>query len=79
MKRFLAATALACVVSVSAVAGDLPTSGVTSSGPDGTTQTTTTSPGDLPTSGVTAPQPNAPTELSVGTTVILTIVSLLLR
>lgn len=78
MKRFLAATALACVLSASALAGDLPTSGVTSPAPNGTTQTTT-APGDLPTSGVATPQPNGTTQVSVGTAVILTIISLLLR
>ena len=52
MKRFLAAIALACAFSVSALAGDVPTSGVASPQPSGTTITSaTSSPGDVPTSG----------------------------
>ena len=59
MKRFFGALALACVFSVPALAGDVPTSGVTSPAP-GDVPTSgisaaepigTTSPGDLPTSG----------------------------
>jgi hypothetical protein len=57
MKRFFGAMALACVFSVPALAGDVPTSGVTSptpgdvptSGFSGTAGTTSS--GDLPTSG----------------------------
>lgn len=74
MKRFLGAVALACVFSVSALAGDVPTSG--SPAPTGTTQTTTaTSPGELPTGGVASP--NGERKTSVITSVILTILSLL--
>ena len=56
MKRFFGAIALACVFSVPALAGDVPTSGVTSPAPgdvptSGISATGTTSPGDLPTSG----------------------------
>jgi hypothetical protein len=59
MKRFLVATALACVLSVSALAGELPTAGLTSTQPgelptagvSSSTPTQTTSPGDLPTGG----------------------------
>lgn len=59
MKRFFGAIALACVFSAPALAGDVPTSGVTSpapgdvptSGISSTEPTTTTSPGDVPTSG----------------------------
>lgn len=50
MKRFLGALALACVICVSAFAGELPTSGIT-----------TTLPGELPTSGVTSPSPSGTT------------------
>lgn len=46
MKRFLGAIALACVFSVSALAGDVPTGGFTSP-----------SPGDVPTGGVSSPTP----------------------
>jgi hypothetical protein len=73
MKRFLGAVALACVFSVSALAGDVPTSG--SPAPTGTNQTTATSRGELPTGGVASP--NGETETSVITSVILTILSLL--
>ena len=73
MKRFLAAMALACVISVSSLAGEIPTAGITSPAPDGTT--TATTPGDVPTSGVASP--SGETETSVTTTVILTILSLL--
>jgi hypothetical protein len=58
MKRFLGAMALACVFSVSALAGDLPTGGFTA-----------TQPGDLPTGGVSSPAPTAttlPGELPTG-------------
>ena len=49
MKRFIAAMALACVLSVSALAGEIPTSGITSPTPNGTTPTTNaTSPGEIP-------------------------------
>ena len=59
MKRVLAATALACVLSVSALAGELPTAGLTSTQPgelptagvSSSAPTETTSPGDLPTGG----------------------------
>jgi hypothetical protein len=50
MKRFLGAIALACVFSVSAWAGELPTAGITS-----------TQPGELPTAGVTSPAPSGTT------------------
>lgn len=52
MKHVLSAIALACVFSVPAQAGYVPTSGVTSPQPGGTTQPAgTTSPGDVPISG----------------------------
>lgn len=76
MKRFLAAMALACVLSVSALAGDLPTSGVPSPAPNGPIETTATAPGDLPTGGVASP--SGETETSVGSMVLLTIINLLL-
>lgn len=74
MKRFLGAIALACVLSVSALAGELPTGGAPSPAPNGTTQTTT-APGDLLTGGVASP--NGETETNAITSVILTILSLL--
>ena len=52
MKRLLSAIALTCILAVSTLAGDLPTSGVPSPAPGGATQTTSsTSPGDMPTVG----------------------------
>jgi hypothetical protein len=49
MRRFLMTIALSCVLSASALAGEIPTSGVTSPQPSGTIQTTTeTSPGEIP-------------------------------
>lgn len=50
MKRFLSAIALTCLLAVSALAGDLPTAGLTSPAP-----------GDLPTAGLTSTAPNGPT------------------
>lgn len=50
MKRFLGAIALACVFSVSALAGDVPTAGIASP-----------QPGDVPTAGVTPPAPSGTT------------------
>ncbi|MEK6283206.1 MAG: hypothetical protein AABN95_22855 [Acidobacteriota bacterium] len=49
MKRLTMAIALACLLSVSALAGQIPCD-LTSPGPDA--PTSTTSPGDTPTSGV---------------------------
>lgn len=77
MKRFFGALALACVFSVSALAGELPTGGSPSP-----------QPGELPTSGAPAPQPgelptggiaspNGETESSLTSTVLLTILGLL--
>ena len=62
MKRFLGAIALACVFSVSVLAGELPTGGFTSPAPgelptggiSSPAPSGTTSPGDLPTSGFAA-------------------------
>lgn len=46
MKRFLAAMALASVLSISTFAGEIPTSGITAPPPDETTNST--APGDIP-------------------------------
>jgi hypothetical protein len=53
MKRFVMTVALACVLSVSALAGEVPTGGAPDPpAPEGTTQTTNeTSPGEIPISG----------------------------
>jgi hypothetical protein len=52
MKRFMMTIALVCVLSSSALAGEIPTSGVTSPPPGEPTETTSaTSPGEIPTSG----------------------------
>ena len=56
MKRFLAAIVLACVLSVSALAGDIPTSGFASPQPPPTSETTSApSPGDIPSDGAAQP------------------------
>jgi hypothetical protein len=53
MKRFLMTAVLACTLSVSAFAGEMPTGGIPAPGPEGTTQTTSsTSPGEVPTGGL---------------------------
>ncbi len=53
MKRFLTAIAMACVLSISALAGDIPTLGAPQPSPQETT--ISTSPGDIP-SGDSAEQ-----------------------
>lgn len=54
MKRLKSAIVLTCILSVSTLAGDLPTGGFTSQAPTETTQTTSApAPGDLPTGGFT--------------------------
>ena len=53
MKRFLMTIALTCVLSASALAGDMPTCGVMSPSPSGTTASAT-SPGEMPTVGLSA-------------------------
>ncbi len=77
MKRFVGAMALACVFSVSALAGELPTGGSPSPQPGDvpTSGAPAPQPGELPTGGVASP--NDDTQTSVTTTVILTILSLL--
>ena len=76
MKRFLGAIALACVFSVSALAGDVPTSGITSQPGDVPTGgITSPQPGELPTSGIASP--SGETESSLTSTVLLTILGLL--
>ncbi|MGH9931381.1 MAG: hypothetical protein ACREA9_19415 [Pyrinomonadaceae bacterium] len=53
MKRFLVAFALAGLLAVSALAGDISTSGAPTPASNGTSVTTTSmSPGDVPTVGV---------------------------
>jgi len=52
MKRFLAAIFITCVLSVSALAGDIPISGSPAPPPPPSNATMeTTEPGDMPTSG----------------------------
>ena len=56
MKHVLAAIALSCLLSVPTLAGDIPTDGLPSPAPNGTTQASSgknpTPPGDVPTVGV---------------------------
>ena len=52
MKRILMTAALTCVLSVSALAGEIPSVGLTSQPPEETTLTpSSTSPGDVPSVG----------------------------
>ena len=52
MKRFMMTLALTCVLSASALAGDVPTVGITAPPPDETTPTSTlTAPGEVPSVG----------------------------
>jgi hypothetical protein len=54
MKRFLMTMALTCVLSVTVLAGQIPSVGVTEPPPDEPTlTTTTTAPGEIPTVGLT--------------------------
>lgn len=56
MKRFATTVVLACALSGTALAGDIPSSGIVSPPPpppDATAQTA--SPGEIPTSGLTSP------------------------
>ena len=53
MKRFLSIVALACVLSSSALAGDIPSGGAPVPGPNGATAST--EPGDIPSGGVPTP------------------------
>ena len=66
MKRFLAAMALACLLSVSALAGDIPCSGLLAP-----------QPGEVSTSGVASPPPPATTETAIGDEVIVNVLEIL--
>jgi hypothetical protein len=66
MKRFLAAMALACILSVSALAGEITTSGLLSP-----------QPGEISTSGVASPPPPATTETAIGDEVIAHVLEIL--
>lgn len=73
MKRFLTTIALTCILSVSAWAGDMPTCGVMSPPPSGTTQTTgETTPGNVATDGLSEQE-----STNSALTVLLNILSLL--
>jgi hypothetical protein len=52
MKRFLITVALTCILSMSALAGEIPTVGVASPPPSGTSAT---APGEIPTSSAARP------------------------
>ena len=54
MKRFMLAVALTCVLSVSAIAGEMPTMGAVAPTPN---PIVTTTPGDMPTTGVASTAP----------------------
>ncbi len=71
MKRFLMTIALMCLLSASALAGEIPSGGFASPPPS--------APGDVPSGGYAAP-PAAPGDIPSGdviTTVVLTIIGLL--
>ena len=52
MKRFVTAIALCCILSASALAGDVPSVGAPAPAPSSMTETiNTTSPGDIPSDG----------------------------
>ena len=51
MKRFLMASTLGCLLAVSALAGEISTSGSPAPVPVGNTTTNKTEPGDIPTAG----------------------------
>jgi len=55
MKRFMLTVALTCVLSVSALAGEMPTCGVVAPSPTPATATTT-DPGEMPTAGAASSQ-----------------------
>ena len=78
MKRFVIALALACVLSGSALAGDMPTGGIAPP-PSGATQTTTsTSPGDIPTVPGDIPTSGTAEQISdAALSVLLTVFGLL--
>lgn len=60
MKRLLIAIALTCVLSSSALAGDIPSVGAPSPAPAGASQTSISpSPGEIPTSGLAEQIPDA--------------------
>jgi hypothetical protein len=73
MKRFLIAIALACAVSVSVFAGEIPSDGFASPPPAGTSQRAASSPGEIPTVGAAQPVSSA------ALTVIQALVGLLAR
>jgi hypothetical protein len=81
MKRFLEAIALACVFSVSALAGELPTGGIAPPPPPGVGITTTaTSPADIP--SVTGELPTGGLEQQVSDgalSALLTVLGLLTK
>lgn len=77
MKRFMLAVATTCILSVSALAGEMPTMGVVAPTPDPVVATTT--PGDMPTTGTA---PSAPLDFAdtqnpstLLTTIILAIIT----
>lgn len=68
MKRLGIALILTCALSVSALAGDIPTIGVASPPPP---------PGDVSTPGVASPPPSGETQSSITTTILLTVLALI--
>jgi len=63
MKRFLTAIALACFLSVSALAGDVPSDGFAAPSPAGSQTTNSASPGEIPSDGAVQPVSSAAVSL----------------
>ena len=72
MKRFMLTVALTCALSVSAVAGEMPTCGAVAPSPTPATATTTTDPGEMPTAGTATGEIQGPGLL---TTIIIAIIT----
>ena len=74
MKRFMLTVALACVLSVSALAGEMPTCGVVAPSPTPATATTT-DPGEMPTVGAASSQQGDVQGPTLLTTIIIAIIT----
>jgi hypothetical protein len=74
MKRFMLTVAMTCVLSVSALAGEMPTCGVVSNLlPPATTSTTI--PGEMPTTGETQNEPGNTQEPGILVTIIVGLIT----
>lgn len=73
MKRFMLAIALTCVLSVSAIAGEMPTMGVVA--PTADPLVAAPAPGEMPTTGAASTEPEEIQELGLLVTVVLAIIT----